>query len=151
VRRPWVDYCMGLCCRQIVRSRMCRASVAQSLVVTASVFHLWDRGFDSRFGLIWHLCEKSPSTLFRKSWVWQGGLGLVPMGLFIWEAGRDVCRDGTMNGIPQAGSRFVQPGSRLNRDVFFHANTCCRNGMEGGMILVYWNKWPGLNERSNTG
>jgi hypothetical protein len=37
----------------------------------------------------------------------------------------------------QAGSRFVQPASRLNRDVFFHVNTCFRDGMEGGMILVY--------------
>ena len=37
----------------------------------------------------------------------------------------------------QAGFRFVQPGSRLNRDVFFHVNTCCRDGMKGGMILVY--------------
>jgi hypothetical protein len=58
------------------------------------------------------------------------------------EAGRFSSRPG------QAGSRFVQPGSRLNRDVFFHVNTCCRDGMEGGMILVYWNKWLGLNERS---
>jgi hypothetical protein len=47
------------------------------------------------------------------------------------EAGRFSSRPG------QAGSRFVQPGSRLNRDVFFHVNTCCRDGMEGGMILVY--------------
>jgi hypothetical protein len=47
------------------------------------------------------------------------------------EAGRFSSRPG------QAGSRFVQPGSRFNRDVFFHVNTCCRDGMEGGMILVY--------------
>ena len=47
------------------------------------------------------------------------------------EVGRFLSRPG------QAGSRFVQPGSRLNRDVFFHVNTCCRDGMEGGMILVY--------------
>ena len=31
----------------------------------------------------------------------------------------------------------LQPGSRLNRDVFFHVNTCCQDGMKGGMILVY--------------
>ena len=47
------------------------------------------------------------------------------------EAGRFSSRPG------QAGSRFVQPGSRLNRDVFFHVNTCCRDGMKGGIILVY--------------
>ena len=74
-------------------------------------------------------------------------------GLSIWEARRDVCRDGTLNGISpcnnichihhvvliwkclpgrfslrpgKAGSRFAQLGSRLKRDNFYHVNTPSR-------------------------
>jgi hypothetical protein len=32
---------------------------------------------------------------------------------------------------------YLSPGSHLSQDVFFHVNTCCRDGMEGGTILVY--------------
>ena len=38
------------------------------------------------------------------------------------EVGRFLSRPG------QAGSRFVQPGSRLNRDIFFHA---CKHLLPG--------------------
>jgi hypothetical protein len=31
-----------------------------------------DRGFDSRYGLMMDACEKSLSTLCRKSWVFSG-------------------------------------------------------------------------------
>ena len=35
----------------------------------------------------------------------------------------------------QAGSRFVQLGSHLNRDVLFHVNTCCQDGKKGGWCI----------------
>jgi hypothetical protein len=78
----------------------------------------------------------------------RGGTGRLPGQDDEWDPGLykfllylspDVYMDtGRFSSRPgQAGSRFLQLGSRLNRDVFFHVNTCCQDGMKGGMILVY--------------
>ena len=61
-------------------------------VVSALAFHLWGCGFDSRWELsqrssnpVLYSCEKSQSTLCRKSWVFSGHSGFLPQGS--WQGG----------------------------------------------------------------
>jgi hypothetical protein len=56
------------------------------VVVRASAPHLWNRGFDCRYGLIW----KSLSTLCRKSWVFTGHSAPVSSHRKSWEGGGSI-------------------------------------------------------------
>ncbi len=61
-------------------------------ILDALAFHLWGCGFDSQrersqcySNPVLYSCEKSQSTLCRKSWVFSGRSGFLPQGS--WQGG----------------------------------------------------------------